>query len=185
MSYGTIVADPPWRYNKTSGLPTNAIVSKPEAEQQYPTMSVEDICVLRPDAAKDAHLYLWVTNPLLFDAYPVLEAWGFRYITLLTWHKLGAMGMGFYFRGDTEHVIFGVRGNAPIPPPIRMSNHFSVHKTGHSIKPDYFYEMVERVSPEPRLEMFARTRRIGWDVWGNQAPPEADARTQLHMSLSA
>ena len=83
-------------------------------------------------ADADAHLYLWVTNPRLFRGrfdpigpIDIVEAWGFEYVTLLTWHKLGAPGMGFYFRGDTEHVIFAKRGNAPIDAAIRQSNHFA------------------------------------------------------------
>jgi N6-adenosine-specific RNA methylase IME4 len=115
----------------------------------------------------------------------MMRGWGFEYVTLLTWHKLGAPGMGWYFRGDTEHVMLGIRGKAPIPPELRVSNHFAAPRTGHSVKPDRFYEIVERVSPEPRLEMFARRRRVGWDVWGDEAPPESEARTQLHAGLIA
>jgi N6-adenosine-specific RNA methylase IME4 len=141
------------------------------------------------DLADDsAHLYLWVTNPRLFkeerdEAGPIeiLRAWGFRYITALTWHKLGAPGMGFYFRGDTEHVLFGIRGKAPIDPAIRVSNHFAAPRTVHSAKPDRFYEIVERVSPGPYLELFARRRRYGWDVWGNEAPPEQASQATLDL----
>lgn len=113
----------------------------------------------------------------------MLGAWGFEYTTMLTWHKLGAPGMGWYFRGDTEHVLFGVKGKLGIPSRLRLSNHFAAARTGHSSKPDRFYEIVERVSPDPRLEMFARRRRVGWDVWGFEAPPESEARTQTHMDL--
>lgn len=146
-------------------------------------MSIEEIASLPVGewASEDAHLYLWVTNPILPEAFSLVAAWGFRYVTLLTWHKLGSPGMGFYFRGDTEHVLFGVRGDAPIPPGLRVSNHFAAKKYGHSAKPDRFYEIVERVSPEPRLELFARRRRVEWDVWGDEAPSEA--WTQLHAGL--
>lgn len=186
MKYRTIVADPPWRYRTISGLTTRTRGHRsPEAECHYPTMTVEEIAALpvRDWAAKDAHLYLWVTNPLLFDARPIVEAWGFQYVTLLTWRKLGALGMGYYFRGDTEHVIFGVRGKAPIPVEKRARNWFAAPKTGHSRKPDLFYEMVERVSPGPYLELFARRRRYGWDVWGNEAPEFA--ASQAEMGLTA
>lgn len=132
---------------------------------------------------EDAHLYVWVTNPLLPQALPLIEAWGFRYVTLLTWRKLGTLGLGFYFRGDTEHVIFAVRGRAPIAPDIRARNWFAARKTGHSIKPDLFYEMVERVSPGPYLELFARRRRYGWDVWGNEAPTVAASQAVLDLDL--
>lgn len=186
MKYRTIVADPPWEYEQT-GVDGAALA-------EYRTMSNVEIAALpvRSLADKNAHLYLWVTNPRLFRSpgdgmgpFDLLDRWGFRYITLLTWHKLAPNGMGFYFRGETEHVIFAIRGRAPIAPHLRVSNHFAAPRTGHSAKPDRFYEIVEAVSPEPRLELFARRRRVGWDVWGNEAPPESEARTQLHMEMTA
>lgn len=187
MRYQTIVADPPWRY-RTTGITTRTRgdgTYAPEAERNYPTMTVDEIVALpvRDWTADDAHLYLWVTNPILPSALPIVEAWGFRYVTLLTWRKLGTLGMGYYFRGDTEHVIFAVRGKAPIAAPDRQRNWFAAPKTGHSRKPDLFYEMVERVSPGPRLEMFARRRRFGWDVWGNEAPEEAASQAEMGLAL--
>lgn len=194
MTYRTIVADPPWQYNVARGLPTRGY--KPStAEAHYPTMTMAEVAALPVAdlAADSAHLYLWVTNPRLFGdrhsdeigPVDILRGWGFEYKTLLTWHKIGSFGVGFYFRGATEHVLFGTKGNAPIAPALRISNHFAAPKRRHSEKPDRFYEIVERVSPEPRLEMFARRRRVGWDVWGNEAPPESEARTQAHMDLVA
>lgn len=189
VKYRTIVADPPWFYERSTGLGGTRA-----AADNYPTMTNVEIAALPVRALADdsAHLYLWVTNPRLFREHDdglgpreMMEAWGFRYTTTLTWHKTGAPGMGFYFRGDTEHVLFGVRGKCPIAPDLRVSNHFAAPRTGHSSKPDRFYEIVERVSPGPRLEMFARRRRVDWDVWGNEAPPESEARTQLHAGLVA
>lgn len=182
MTYRTIVADPPWSYNTTTPL---AGSHRAAAEKQYPVMSVEDIAALPVGdmVASDAHLYLWVTNPLLRESFAVMDAWGFRYVTALTWHKLGAPGLGYYFRGNTEHVLFGVRGKAPIAPALRQSNHFAAAKGRHSAKPARFYELVERVSPGPYLELFARRRRYGWDVWGNEAPEFA--ASQAEMGLSA
>ncbi len=186
MRYRTIVADPPWAYRTTDGITTNARgKNEPTAATQYPSMSVSEIAALpvAEQVGQDAHLYLWVTNPLMFDAFPVVEAWGFRYVTTLTWLKTGPLGMGYYFRGETEHVLFGVRGKAPIPANRRERNWISAPKTGHSRKPDRFYEIVERVSPGPYLEMFARRRRYGWDVWGNEAPTEQ--ASQAEMGLDA
>lgn len=182
MKYRTIVADPPWAYRTKDGITTNGRgANKPTAAQQYPTMSVDEVAAMpvREQVDDNAHLYLWVTNPLMFDAFRVVEAWGFRYVTTLTWLKTGPLGMGFYFRGETEHVLFGVRGAAPIPADRRERNWISCPKTGHSRKPDRFYEIVERVSSEPRLELFARRRRYGWDVWGDQAPTEQASQATL------
>ena len=165
--YGTIVADPPWRYrNVGSGL--QGLV-----EDHYSTMTNTDLCELPVGelAGDNSHCYLWTTNPKLepdddgLSPWSILDAWGFRYITLLTWKKSG-MGMGFYFRGDTEHILFGIRGRAPIPAEHRERNWFEAPKTGHSVKPAYFFDMVERVSPGPYAELFCRQPRLGWDHWG-------------------
>jgi N6-adenosine-specific RNA methylase IME4 len=180
--YRTIVADPPWRYRQTKGITTRVSHSTAFAENNYPTMSAPEIAALDVAslAAADAHLYLWVTNPKLYgDRAPkrraepnpceIGEGWGFEYVTCLTWLKEGALGMGFYFRGETEHVLFFKRGNAPIPVEVRERNWFNAPKTGHSRKPEAFMDVVERVSPGPYLEMFSRRARLGWDVWGNES----------------
>jgi N6-adenosine-specific RNA methylase IME4 len=176
--YRTIVADPPWAYEQSRIVTTaKRIDTRPEASAQYGTMSVDDVAALPVDdwAEDDAHLYLWVTNPILPHAFAVVGAWGFDYQTTLTWRKTGTLGMGFYFRGDTEHVLFATRGKLPIPPEKRERNWFEAAKVGHSIKPDSFLDMVERVSPEPRLEMFARrARMVGWDYWGDESLQTAE-----------
>lgn len=182
--YGTIVADPPWKYNAgTTPLRSNGRGAS--AEHIYPTMSNEDLAGFDVAALADdqAHLYMWVTNPRLVGDYrgkrditpfDIVEAWGFRPITLLTWVKPGRGGTGWYFRGQTEHVIFGTRGKLGIPAAIREPNVFTAKRSVHSRKPDEFFDIVERVSPGPRLEMFARTAREGWDAWGNEAPDSID-----------
>ncbi len=166
--YATIVADPPWSY-KTTHITTAAkrASTRPDAIAKYSTTSATDIASLKVTdlAAENAHLYLWITNPLIFDGRDVMEAWGLRYVTLITWLKTGTMGMG-YFRGDTEHVLFGVRGDAPIPPAKRERNWLTAAKRGHSIKPPAFFDLVEKVSPGPYVELFARSPRLGWDSWG-------------------
>ena len=185
-AYRTIVADPPWRYRTSSGLTTRTRGDgsfAPEAARNYPTMTVTEVAALpvREWVDDNAHLYLWITNPLIFEARPIVEAWGFEYVTLLTWRKLGTLGMGYYFRGDTEHVVFAIRGAAPIPPAKRERSWFAAANTGHSRKPDLFYELVERVSPGPYLELFARRRRYGWDVWGNEAPEFAASQAEMGL----
>jgi N6-adenosine-specific RNA methylase IME4 len=135
--------------------------------------------------ADAAHLYMWVTNPVLTDQRPAIRGavspvelailWGFQPKTLLTWVKTTAKGevnrggTGWYFRGATEHVIFAVRGDAQIPTALREANVFLAPRSRHSAKPDALMEIAERVSPGPRLEMFARSERPGWERWGNEA----------------
>jgi N6-adenosine-specific RNA methylase IME4 len=157
------------------------------AEGNYPTMTNAEIAALpvREHAAPKAHLYLWVTNPRMFgerghrhdgpSPVEILEGWGFAYVTMLTWVKTGAPGLGFYFRGHTEHVLFGVRGGLGIPAPLRESNVIVAPRARHSQKPGAFYDLVERVSPGPRLEMFSRACRLGWHAWGN----EVDSHIEL------
>jgi N6-adenosine-specific RNA methylase IME4 len=170
MRYRTIVADPPWHYD-SARITTTGKQRRAEAIAHYPSMVDDDLAALPISdlAEDDAHLYLWVTCPLLFRAEPIARAWGFEYRSLITWHKLGTLGMGFHFRNQTEHVLFCVRGNLPIPPQRRERNIFSAPKSAHSAKPEAFGDLVERVSPGPYLELFARRQRLGWDTWGNQA----------------
>lgn len=158
--YQTIVADPPWVYERGD--------IRGSAEGHYPVMSIEEIAALavRPLAGSEAHLYLWVTNPHLPLVWPVLAAWGFDYKTLLTWVK-PQMGTGFYFRSATEHVIFATRGNLPLRD-RGIRNWFEAARTEHSAKPEPFYEIVERASHGPYLELFARRPRAGWTGWGDE-----------------
>jgi N6-adenosine-specific RNA methylase IME4 len=139
-------------------------------------MSVEEIAALpvRDHAAPGAHLYLWTVNAFLEDAYDIARSWGFKPSTLLTWCK-PPMGLGFggTFVNSSEFVLFCRRGSLKArsrcdrtwfewPRPY-------VQGPIHSAKPDAFLDLVERVSPEPRLEMFARRARFGWDYWGDES----------------
>lgn len=168
--FATITADPPWKYGNTA--------TRGAAEDHYPTLSVEELCALNVDgryvyecAGDNAHLYLWTTNGFLRESFDVLDAWGFIYKTTLTWVK-PQLGIGNYFRGGTEHVLFGVRGSLAVLD-SNQPNWFQVERGRHSQKPDRFYELVERVSPGPYLELFARRdmfgARAGWTPWGNEA----------------
>ena len=104
-----------------------------------------------------------------------MAAWGFTYKALLTWHKVRAdggsdgRGVGFYFRNVTETILFGVRGkNArTLAPARRQVNYLATRKREHSRKPDEFYPIVEACSPGPRIELFARHERTGWDAFGD------------------
>lgn len=196
MLYRTIVADPPWRYTKRPNPRVRPGGRGGTAEHHYPTMPTEEIAALpvRELAAPEAHLYLWVTNPVLTHQRPgvlggttvneIVRGWGFTPTTVLTWVKTRDLeaeepkpspGMGWYFRGATEHVIFAVRGNAPIPAALREVNVFYAPRGRHSQKPELLQDLAERVSPGPHLELFARRQRMNWDVWGN----EVDGQVEL------
>jgi N6-adenosine-specific RNA methylase IME4 len=157
--YRTILADPPWDINQRGHL---------GAERHYPLMSLRRICGLDVAslAGPDAHLWLWVTNSTLPVGRQVMEAWGFSYRSCLTWIK-PRFGLGVYLRNQTEHLLLGVRGKAPIR--FRsQGSWFYAPVQEHSHKPEEQYAIIERCSPGPRLELFARRRQPGWEVWGNE-----------------
>jgi N6-adenosine-specific RNA methylase IME4 len=121
--------------------------------------------------AGGSHLYLWITNNFLLDGIMVMQRLGYRYVTMRTWAK-DRIGLGYYWRGQTEPCLFGVRGK--LPPKVRTESTLigkGIVKRGrHSEKPAVFFEEVERVSHGPYLELFARTERPGWTTWGNEIP---------------
>lgn len=161
--FRAIVADPPWRYEDH---PPDA-----DADLRYATMPLCDIEALPVADLADpsgAHLYLWTTAPLLHEALHVLDAWGFRYKTALVWYKQ-RLGLGAYYRSETEYALFGIRGALPILC-HDLSNVVSAPARRHSEKPDAAYRRFAAGSPGPRVDMFARRGRDGWSVWGNEIP---------------
>lgn len=158
--YGTIVADPPWRFGSAA--------TKADARKHYSTMALDDICALPVTdlAADDAHLWLWCVNGLMEEGYRVVRAWGFRPITLLTWCK-SQPGVGYYLRNNTEHAIFATRGKPVVPDDKPMASWFVWPRGEHSAKPPAFLHVVEQVSPGPYVELFSRNPHLGWDSWGH------------------
>lgn len=161
--FAVICADPAW----PSGSPDSAKAP----ENHYPTMEIEAIKRLRPDAADDAVLFLWAVNGLLDVAIEVMEAWGFTYRTNLVWVK-PSIGLGHLARNQHELLLWGTRGNARVPEPEdRPPSVIHAERGRHSEKPEIFYELIERAYPElSKLEMFARRTRPGWAAWGNELP---------------
>jgi N6-adenosine-specific RNA methylase IME4 len=168
--YGVIYADPPWSfkvYDADSGLDS-------AADAHYPCMETEAIKALPVPAADNCVLFLWSTAPHLPEALDVMGAWGFGYHTHLIWKK-DKTGLGYWLRNQHEVLLIGVRGDVPSPAPgDRFSSVVEAPRTVHSAKPDVIAEMIKRMFPNmPRVEMFARRKRAGWDCWGNEAPSEA------------
>lgn len=173
--FGTILADPPWRFiNRTGKM-------APEHRRltRYETMTAEEIAALpvRGLVSERSHLYLWVPNALLVDGLRVMESWGFAYKTNIVWSKIrkdggpDGRGVGFYFRNVTELLLFGIRGknNRTLAPGRRQVNFIASRKREHSRKPDEQYKIIEECSPGPFIELFARGKRQGWEGWGVQA----------------
>lgn len=181
--FSTILADPPWRFANRTGK----MAPEHKRLSRYSTLSIHEIKEMPVPtfAADKAHLYLWVPNALLQWGLDVMDAWGFEYKSNLVWYKVrkdggpDGRGVGIYFRNVTELVLFGIRGknNRTLEPGRRMVNLFSTRKREHSRKPDELYDVIEKCSPSPRLELFARSKRAGWTVWGSEAPDRADLFT--------
>jgi N6-adenosine-specific RNA methylase IME4 len=180
VSYRTIVADPPWPYAgevKGTRHPTiDGSRLSAGVQVSYDTMSIAALCALRPIADGDAHLYLWTTNAFMVEAHDVARAWGFTPKTILTWTKTHhgdasrvSMKTGYYFRGATEHCVFCVRGSLRLQTTDGIPTGFLWPRLPHSVKPDAFYDLVEKASPGPYLELFARRARFGWDYWGDES----------------
>lgn len=171
--FATILVDPPWRFTNRTGK----MAPEHRRLRRYQTMSFDEIAALPVgDAAlAKSHLYLWTPNALLAEGLKIMREWGFTYKTNLVWYKIrkdggpDGRGVGFYFRNVTELVLFGVRGALrTLPPGRRQVNILSVKKREHSRKPEEFYSLVERCSPGPYLELFARYPHDGWVQWGDE-----------------
>lgn len=172
--YGVILADPPWSYASWKNKKSRT------ADSKYSTMDLQEIMDMRPMidqlAAKDCALLMWVTSPLLVEGIATMEAWGFKYVTIgMNWvktckHDKGkvAMGMGHYTRPGSEICLLGKRGKIPV-------DDKGVHQViveprrKHSQKPEGQYSRIELLYPDvPKIELFARKPREGWDSWGNE-----------------
>jgi N6-adenosine-specific RNA methylase IME4 len=168
--YNVIYADPPWEYRNTG--------VHGAASHHYHTMSLADLRMLPNtlglNIADNAVLFLWITNPLIAEAFDVVESWGFTYKTNMVWTKTDLVkpGAGFYIRGRHELLFICTRGsftplNPNVSPPIGSVVVEPVRE--HSRKPDRFYEIIESLYPGCRyLELFARRSRPGWDAWGDE-----------------
>lgn len=172
--YKVIYADPPWNYRVWSKKGNGR-----SAESHYATMKIEDIKKMPIDilADKDCTLFLWITFPLLNEMNDLLNAWGFTYKTVaFVWVKQNKKsdslfwGMGYWTRANAELCILATKGN-----PKRCSK--GVHQVilshieEHSKKPEEARKRIERLMGEgAKIELFAREKAEGWDVWGNEAP---------------
>lgn len=178
----TVVADPPWTPELGKTWNTR-FTDKARPQKHYSTLSVDDIINLRPNLETQAHVYIWCLTQHVDWGYDVARAWGAEPITLLTWKKPG-LGAG-RFRCNTEHVLVARKGNRIGNPFGQGGRHqqatdgtlFEWPRGRHSEKPVEFYELVERLSPAPRLEMYARAPRPGWLTWGDQADGVAMGKT--------
>jgi N6-adenosine-specific RNA methylase IME4 len=174
--YKCIVADPPWKYYNTYATsPTRTSNGMTGASTKYPVLDLEEIKQLNvPDIVDDEGcvLFLWATMPLLRNGIEVLDAWGFNQKTALVWVKTNWLGMGKWFRVNTEICFVGIRGK------VRAFNNQTpnviyAQPTRHSRKPEEFWEKIEPIIFQqnlmPCIDLFARYTRPNWDAWGLEA----------------
>ena len=165
-----ILADPPWQYDF-------AETDSRKIENQYPTQTVDDICAMQIPRGENGLLLLWATAPKLLEAIRVMAAWGYEYKTHAVWDK-EKQGMGYWFRGQHEILLVGVRGTfSPPMESLRCGSVFREPRGKHSKKPECVYQWIETAFPEfTKHEMYCRKPRQGWTCSGNEArTPEATA----------
>lgn len=157
--YKTVLADPPWDINQKG---------KRGASNHYELMTLDRIKAMpiKDLCAENAHLYLWIPNGLLQEGLDVIKAWGFTFRSPIYWIK-PRLGLGTYIRNASETCLFATRGHAPVKFHAQPNWLFAPLQD-HSHKPEEQYAIIERLSDEPYLELFARRRQPGWDVWGNE-----------------
>lgn len=165
QKYKLVYADPPWQYdNITTGRNNTS-----GAANKYKTMPLSEICDLpiQDIINKEATLFLWITTPLLPNGFEVIDAWGFKYKTAIYWHKIMSQGLGNWFRGQVEVLLVGVRGKLK-PFHCQKANFLQTKIRKHSQKPQEIYGLLESLDMNPKIELFAREQRQGWDAWGDE-----------------
>lgn len=161
--FGTVYADPPWLYDNQG--------TRAATGNHYGGMTVDELCALpvRDIVADDAHLHLWTTNGFLFDCPRIFAAWGFEFRSSFVWVK-PQMGIGNYWRNSHEFLLTAIRGDAKRFNDKSLKSWIECDRGVHSAKPEQARHFIERASPGPYLEMFARSGAPNWTVWGNQIP---------------
>jgi len=185
--FACIVADPPWHYGRSwdTGSAKAAVQTTKAEPMPYEQMKLDEIKALPVGnlAAEDCDLYLWVTQKYLPDAFDVLKAWGFRYCQTLTWCKAPmGTGQGGLYCPTTEFLILGRRGKMPAKKRMDTTWWQVKRQKRHSQKPEFFQDMIESQSNGPRLELFARRKRLGWSAWGNEV--ESDIKISSENTYS-
>lgn len=178
--YQVIYCDPPWAYNQRA----NTDRLRGGAMRHYPVMKTDEICALKVGeiAAQSSMLFMWATFPCLPDAMRVIEAWGFQYCTVaFNWVKLNPVdngiffGIGHYTKSNAEVCLLARRGKAIKPAVNTVSQVIISPRMEHSRKPDEARRRIEQMYPNnSRVELFARRRSPGWDVFGNEVESDLE-----------
>ena len=173
--YDIIYVDPPWRYDFSKS-------NSRKIENQYSTMSIDEICDLKVPSSKNSVCYLWGTTAKLTEALLVLGSWGFKYKSSAVWDK-EIIGMGYWFRGQHEFLLVGTKGKfSPPPKELRISSIIKERRTKHSKKPLIVKDLISSWYPDKsKIELFSREKTDGWDVWGNEVDSDIDLMTEVRQ----
>lgn len=182
--YACILADPAWRFSTYS---VKGEGKSPQA--QYDCMPLKEIMALPVGqlAAPDCALVLWATAPMLPDAVLTMKRWGFTFKSAGAWAKQSstgrklAFGTGYCYRSAAEFFLLGTRG-APKQQVRNVRNLILSPVREHSRKPDQMHRDLEALWPGPRVELFARQSRPGWDSWGNQVTRFDEPRLDVEQA---
>lgn len=170
VRYNTIVIDPPWEISLTGK--TNLRPNR-RKELPYQTMTIQEIkdFPIADFASTGCHVYMWTTNKMLPWSWEIFQKWGVNYHLTLPWVKPSGIAPCFAYKFASEFCILGFYGK-PMQKFIGAGKlnwlQASPQRDNHSAKPDEFYELIRTMSPEPRIDIFARKRHVGFDAWGDQ-----------------
>jgi len=195
MTFGTAIVDPPWAYRKLRANATGGYgKSSGYATDVYDTLTVDELAELPVRDIVSNVLLLWTTGPHMPAALQLVNAWGFQYITLAYWHKTTKagvldtlsgervyrphMGVGYWFRGDTEPIVVAKKPGTPSYRTGERATFVSAVR-GHSAKPDTLHHLAEKHFPGPYLELFARRHYPGWTCLGNELDEGKDIRDAM------
>lgn len=181
--YNIIYADPPWQYDNKKVFKSKRGTFRSGqlgVAERYNLMSLNEIKNLPIPLIREKNtvLFLWATVPMLPEAFQVMESWGFKYKTMITWRKIMSQGAGYWFSGQTEHLLLGIRGTVKaFRCPRANFIQCSTWGLKHSQKPYQFRKLIETATAKSfqevkKIELFARQKVVGWDAWGLEVPEE-------------
>ena len=164
--YNCILIDPPWPQRMSN--PYKNSKQKRPPKLPYKTMALEEIADLPVGTlgGDGSHLWLWTTNQFLRDGFDLMECWGFKYLAPVHWIK--PSGLGNWFVTRTQTLLFGYKSPCKFGPGRYSPNIIEAVPPRHSQKPEVSFELIESISSGPRIELFARAKREGWDSWGDE-----------------
>jgi N6-adenosine-specific RNA methylase IME4 len=193
--FRTVVVDPPWPYRKVnhaemaSDAKMKGYVGYDEpGRTKYATLDLPGLAALPIGDLVADYVFLWTTGPFLPAGLDLLKAWGFEYVTMLSWLKTTpggnwAYGAGYWYRGAVENILVGKRKNS-VSIRTHKRNIFEALRIGHSTKPEWLQDHIEEFFPGPYLELFARRDRDGWTCLGDECPSDGlDIRDAIDKQL--